>query len=227
MAKQELLNSLEQLRATLAQYNVKAPELDRYIDLVSTRADDKHVDHYNELVSAYRNSQSKQAVINNGQAILDYVRSNSDLNQLPRVERDMQRVQTSVNFNLKLGQLVDQYNTAVTIDDAKVILNRIEQLGNEYNITLDFITRAKAELDSYIDTKVVNQFNEYVDQFNTSMSADRRAPLAQEIQGFLSTNPKLKETDSGKALDRATSEYLEFIRRVINSINTIESALNE
>lgn len=227
MANEELIASLNNLKSALNMYDIPTAELDRYIEQVSTRADDKHVDHYNELVSAYRNSQSKQAVINNGQAILDYVRSNSDLEQLPRVERDMQRVQASVNFNLKLGQLVDQYNTAVTIDDARVILNRIEQLGNEYNITLDFITRAKAELDSYIDTKVVNQFNEYVDQFNTSMSADRRAPLAQEIQGFLSTNPKLKETDSGKALDRATSEYLEFIRRVINSINTIESALNE
>lgn len=227
MAKEELLSSLEKLKDALHQYDVPAPELDRYIEQVSNRADDKHVDHYNELVSAYRNSHSKQAVINSGQELLEYVRANPDLKQLPRVERDMQRVQASVNFNLKLGQLVDQYNTAVTIDDARVILNRIEQLGNEYNITLDFITRAKAELDSYIDTKVVNQFNEYVDQFNTSMSADRRAPLAQEIQGFLSTNPKLKETDSGKALDRATSEYLEFIRRVINSINTIESALNE
>ena len=227
MAKQELLNSLEQLRNTLAQYNVKVPELDRYIDLVSTRADDKHVDQYNELVSAYRNSQSKQAVINNGSALIDYYRANPDLKQLPNVERDIAKVVDSVNFTYKLGQLVEQYNTAVTIDDARAVLDRIEQLGNEYNITLDFITRAKAELDSYIDTKVVNQFNEYVDQFNTSMSADRRAPLAQEIQGFISTNPKIKETDSGKALDRATSEYLEFIRRVINSINTIESALNE
>lgn len=227
MAKQELLNSLEQLRATLAQYNVKAPELDRYIDLVSTRSDDKHVDQYNELVIAYRNSKSKQSVINNGQALLDYYRANADLKQLPNVERDMQRVQDSVNFTLKLGQLVDQYNTAVTVDDARAILDRIEQLGNQYNITLDFVSRAKADLDSYIDTRVVNQFNEYVDQFNTAMVADRRAPLAQEIQSFLSANPKLKETASGRALDKATSEYLEFIRRVINNINTIESALEQ
>lgn len=227
MAKQELLNSLQQLRSTLAQYNVKAPELDRYIDLVSTRADDKHVDQYNELVIAYRNSKSKQSVINNGQALLDYYRANADLKQLPNVERDMQRVQDSVNFTLKLGQLVDQYNTAVTVDDARAILDRIEQLGSQYNITLDFVSRAKADLDSYIDTRVVNQFNEYVDQFNTAMVADRRAPLAQEIQSFLSANPKLKETASGRALDNATSEYLEFIRRVINNINTIESALEQ
>lgn len=227
MAKQELLNSLEQLRNTLTQYNVKAPELDRYIDLVSTRADDKHVDQYNELVIAYRNSKSKQSVINNGQALLDYYRANADLKQLPNVERDMQRVQESVNFTFKLGQLVDQYNTAVTVDDARAILDRIEQLGSEYNITLDFVSRAKAELDSYIDTRLVNQFNDYVDQFNIAMVADRRAPLAQEIQSFLSANPRLKETASGKALDRATSDYLEFIRRVINNINTIESALEQ
>ena len=227
MAKQELLNSLEQLRNTLAQYNVKAPELDRYIDLVSTRADDKHVDQYNELVIAYRNSKSKQSVINNGQSLLDYYRANTDLKQLPNVERDMQRVQDSVNFTLKLGQLVDQYNTAVTVDDARAILDRIEQLGSQYNITLDFVSRAKADLDSYIDTRVVNQFNDYVDQFNTAMVADRRAPLAQEIQSFLSANPKLKETPSGRSLDKATSDYLEFIRRVINNFNTIESSLEQ
>lgn len=225
MAKQELLNSLEQLRSTLAQYNVKAPELDRYIDLVSTRADDKHVDQYNELVSAYRNSQSKQAVINNGSALIDYYRANPDLKKLPNVERDIAKVVDSVNFTYKLGQLVEQYNTAVTIDDARAVLDRIEQLGHEYNISLDFIPRAKAELNSYIDENVVRRFNQYVDQYNTRINADRRAPLADEIQSFLNANPKLKETDSGRALDRETKQYLDFVQTVIRNMNTIESSL--
>ena len=227
MAKEELLSSLENLKSALSMYGIPTQEINRYIEQVSSRADDKHVDQYNELVSAYRNSKSKQAVINSGQAILEYVRANPDLKQLPRVERDMERIQDSVNFNHKLSQLVDQYNSAVTVEEAKAILNAIEQLSNEYNVSLDFIANAKKQLDAYIGTKVVNQFNDYVDQFNNSMTPDRRAPLAQEIQSFLSANPKLKETDSGISLYHATMQYLEFIQRVNVSINKIESALNE
>lgn len=227
MAKEELLSSLEKLKDALHQYDVPAPELDRYIEQVSNRADDKHVDHYNELVSAYRNSKSKQTVINSGQEILEYVRANPDLKQLPRVERDMERIQDSVNFNLKLGQLVDQYNSAVTVEEAKAVLKAIEQLCSQYHVSIDFIAKAKAELDAYIDTRVVNQFNNYVDEFNNSMVADRRAPLAQEIQSFLTANPKLKENDSGRALDHATMQYLEFIHTVNVNINNIESNLEQ
>lgn len=227
MAKEELLSSLEKLKDALHQYDVPAPELDRYIEQVSNRADDKHVDHYNELVSAYRNSHSKQGVINSGQEILEYVRANPDLKQLPRVERDMARIQDSINFNVKLGQLVEQYNSAVTVEEAKAILKTIEQLSSQYHVSIDFIAKAKAELDAYIDTRVVNQFNNYVDEFNNSMVADRRAPLAQEIQSFLNANPKLKETDSGRALDHATMQYLEFIHRVNVNINNIESNLEQ
>lgn len=225
MAKEELLSSLENLKSALSMYGIKDPQLDRYIEQVSTRADDSHVDQYNELVSAYRNSKSKHAVITNGQALIDYVNANSDLKKLPRVERDVERIQDSINFNTELSKLVNQYNTSVTIDDAREVLTRIEQLSSQYHVSIDFIARAKAELDAYIDTKVVNQFNDYVDHFNNNMVADRRVPLAQEIQAFLSANPKLKETDSGRALDHATSEYLEFINRVINNIRSIESNL--
>lgn len=228
MAHEELLSSLENLKASLAMYGINnVPQLDRYIEQVSTRADDKHVDEYNELVSVYRDSHSKQAVITNGQALVDYVKAHPDLKQLPRVERAMERVQNSVEFNTKLSQLVSQYNSSVTIDDAKEVLTRIEQLCGQYNVSIDFIARAKAELDAYIDTRVVDQFNDYVDQFNSTMVADRRVPLAQEIQAFLSTNPKLKESDSGRALDHATSEYLEFIHQVNSNIRSIESLLNE
>lgn len=224
----ELLSSLESLKSSLAMYGIKnVPQLDRYIEQVSTRADDKHVDEYNELVSVYRNSQSKQSVITNGQALVDYVKAHPDLKQLPRVERDMERVQASVDFNTKLSQYVKEYNSSVTIDDARAVLTRIEQLCSQYNVSIDFIANAKKELDSYIDTRVVNQFNNYVDQFNSTIVADRRIPLAQEIQAFLSTNPKLKETDSGKSLDHTTSEYLEFIHQVNNNIRSIESLLNE
>lgn len=224
----ELLSSLESLKSSLAMYGIKnVPQLDRYIEQVSTRADDKHVDEYNELVSVYRNSQSKQSVITNGQALVDYVKAHPDLKQLPRVERDMERVQASVDFNTKLSQYVKEYNSSVTIDDARAVLTRIEQLCSQYNVSIDFIANAKKELDSYIDTRVVNQFNDYVDQFNSTIVADRRIALAQEIQAFLNTNPKLKETDSGKSLDHSTSEYLEFIHQVNNSIRSIESLLNE
>lgn len=228
MANKELLSSLESLKGSLAMYGINnVPQLDRYIEQVSTRADDKHVDQYNELVSVYRNSQSKQSVITNGQALVDYVTTHPDLKQLPRVERDVKRVQDSIEFNTKLGEYVKEYNSSVTIDDARAVLTRIEQLCSQYHVSIDFIANAKKELDSYIDTRVVNQFNDYVDQFNSTIVADRRIALAQEIQAFLSTNPKLKETDSGRALDHATSEYLEFINRVNNNIRSIESYLNE
>lgn len=224
----ELLSSLESLKSSLAMYGIKnVPQLDRYIEQVSTRADDKHVDEYNELVSVYRNSQSKQSVITNGQALVDYVKAHPDLKQLPRVERDMERVQASVDFNTKLGQYVKEYNSSVTIDDARAVLTRIEQLCSQYNVSIDFIANAKKELDAYIDTRVVKQFNDYVDQFNSTIVADRRIALAHEIQAFLNTNPKLKETDSGKSLDHTTSEYLEFIQQVNNNIRSIESLLNE
>lgn len=225
MAKEELLSSLEKLRDALHQYDVPAPELNRYIEQVSTRADDKHVDHYNELVNAYRNSKSRQSVINNGTELVAYVNANPDLKQLPNVEHDMKRVQDSVDFTRKINEYIDQYNSTVSIEESKIILDKIETLAKQYSFDVSFLAKARAELDSYIDTRVVNQFNEYVNQYNVRMSADKRSILANEIQAFLTANPKLKESPAGKRMDEETKRFMNFIQTVIRQMNAIESYL--
>lgn len=225
MAKEELLSSLEKLRDALNQYDVPAPELNRYIEQVSTRADDKHVDHYNELVNAYRNSKSRQSVINNGTELVAYVNANPDLKQLPNVEHDMRRVQDSVDFTRKVNEYIDQYNETVSIEESKIILDKIQTLSQQYNFDVSFLAKARAELDSYVNTRVVNQFNEYVNEYNTRMNADRRSILANEIQAFLTANPKLKESPAGKRMDQETKRYMAFIQTVVRYMNTIESSL--
>lgn len=225
MAKEELLSSLEKLRDALHQYDVPTPELNRYIEQVSTRADDKHVDHYNELVNAYRNSKSRQSVINNGTELVAYVNANPDLKQLPNVEHDMKRVQDSVDFTRKVNEYIDQYNSTVSIEESRIILDKIETLAKQYSFDVSFLAKARAELDSYIDTRVVNQFNEYVNQYNVRMSADKRSILANEIQAFLTANPKLKESPAGKRMDEETKRFMNFIQTVIRQMNAIESYL--
>ena len=225
MAKEELLNSLEKLRDALHQYDVPTPELDRYIEQVSTRADDKHVDQYNELVNAYRNSRSRQSVINNGTELVAYVNANPDLKQLPNVVHDMKRVQDSVDFTRKVNEYIDQYNSTVSIEESKIILDKIETLAKQYSFDVSFLAKARAELDSYVDTRVVNQFNEYVKQYNTRMSADKRSILANEIQAFLTANPKLKESPAGKHMDQETKRFINFIQTVVRQMNAIESYL--
>lgn len=225
MAKEELLSSLEKLRDALHQYDVPTPELNRYIEQVSTRADDKHVDHYNELVNAYRNSKSRQSVINNGTELVAYVNANPDLKQLPNVEHDMKRVQDSVDFTRKVNEYIDQYNSTVSIEESRIILDKIETLAKQYSFDVSFLAKARAELDSYIDTRVVAQFNEYVNQYNTRMSADKRSILANEIQAFLTANPKLKESPAGKHMDQETKRFMNFIQTVIRQMNAIESYL--
>lgn len=225
MAKEELLSSLEKLRDALHQYDVPTPELNRYIEQVSTRADDKHVDHYNELVNAYRNSKSRQSVINNGTELVAYVNANPDLKQLPNVEHDMKRVQDSVDFTRKVNEYIDQYNSTVSIEESRIILDKIETLAKQYSFDVSFLAKARAELDSYIDTRVVAQFNEYVNQYNTRMSADKRSILANEIQAFLTANPKLKESPAGKRMDQETKRFMNFIQTVIRQMNAIESYL--
>ena len=225
MAKEELLSSLEKLRDALHQYDVPAPELDRYIEQVSTRADDKHVDQYNELVNAYRNSRSRQSVINNGTELVAYVNANPDLKQLPNVTHDMKRVQDSVDFTRKVNEYIDQYNSTVSIEESKIILDKIETLAKQYSFDVSFLAKARAELDSYVDTRVVNQFNEYVKQYNTRMSADKRSILANEIQAFLTANPKLKESPAGKRMDQETKRFINFIQTVVRQMNAIESYL--
>ena len=225
MAKEELLSSLEKLRDALHQYDVPTPELNRYIEQVSTRADDKHVDHYNELVNAYRNSKSRQSVINNGTELVTYVNANPDLKQLPNVEHDMKRVQDSVDFTRKVNEYIDQYNSTVSIEESRIILDKIETLAKQYSFDVSFLAKARAELDAYIDTRVVAQFNEYVNQYNTRMSADKRSILANEIQAFLTANPKLKESPAGKRMDQETKRFMNFIQTVIRQMNAIESYL--
>lgn len=225
MAKEELLSSLEKLRDALHQYDVPAPELNRYIEQVSTRADDKHVDHYNELVNAYRNSKSRQSVINNGTELVAYVNANPDLKQLPNVEHDMRRVQDSVDFTRKVNEYIDQYNETVSIEESRIILDKIQTLSQQYNFDVSFLAKARAELDSYVNTRVVNQFNEYVNEYNTRMNADKRSILANEIQAFLTANPKLKESPAGKRMDQETKRYMAFIQTVVRYMNTIESSL--
>lgn len=225
MAKDELLSSLKKLRDGLHQYDVPAPELDRYINEVSTRADDKHVDQYNELVLAYRNSGSRQAVINNGNELIAYVNANPDLKQLPNVSRDMSKVQDSIDFTVKVNEYIEQYNNTVSIEESEIILDKIQALSNQYGFTVSFLASARAELANFVPETAVKKFNDYVDEYNVRMSADKRSVLANEIQAFLTANPKLKESPAGKRMDQETKQFIEFINMVVQQMNTIKANL--
>src|SRR5699024_9532010 len=103
--------------------------------------------------------------------------------------------------------------------------SKIQALSNQYGFTVSFLASARAELANFVPETAVKKFNDYVDEYNVRMSADKRSVLANEIQAFLTANPKLKESPAGKRMDQETKQFIEFINMVVQQMNTIKANL--
>src|SRR5699024_11425771 len=91
-------------------------------------------------------------------------------------------VQDSIDFTVKVNEYIEQYNNTVSIEESEIILDKIQALSNQYGFTVSFLASARAELANFVPETAVKKFNDYVDEYNVRMSADKRSVLANRSE---------------------------------------------